>query len=194
VRRDRGFGARYRVAVPAVIRPATPADVPEVLAMIRDLAAYEESLHQVETTATQLSSLLFGGTGDVEPAAHHGSPAAFCHVVVDADVVPGTQLAGFALWFLNASTWTGTHGVYLEDLYVRPEARGRGYGRDLLATLARICTENGYRRLDWGVLDWNEPSLDFYAALGAGRLDEWVGHRLTGDALAALAATRPESG
>ncbi len=178
----------------ATIRPATPADVPEVLAMIRDLADYEHALDAVETTAEQLEALLFGGTGTVPAASHHGVPAAFCHVAADPDVVPGAQLAGFALWFLSTSTWTGAHGVYLEDLYVRPEARGRGHGRALLATLARLCTDNGYRRLDWSVLDWNEPSLEFYASLGAGTLDEWVGHRLTGGALAALAATAPESG
>lgn len=96
-------------------------------------------------------------------------------------------LAGFALWFLNFSTWTGTHGIYLEDLFVRPELRGQGHGRALLQTLARLCVERGYQRLEWWVLDWNEPALRFYRSTGACPMDEWTVHRLTGDALRALA-------
>jgi GNAT superfamily N-acetyltransferase len=109
-------------------------------------------------------------------------------VVEHPDPERGTRLGAFALWFLNVSTWTGTHGVYLEDLYVRPELRGSGYGRRLLQTLAQLCQDRGYRRLEWWVLDWNEPALGFYRNLGALPMDEWTVHRVTGDDLAALAA------
>ncbi|MGB7982690.1 MAG: GNAT family N-acetyltransferase, partial [Candidatus Nanopelagicales bacterium] len=100
-------------------------------------------------------------------------------------------LAGFALWFLNASTWLGRHGIYLEDLYVRPEHRGHGYGRDLMAVLARICLERGYGRLEWWVLDWNTPAIDFYRALGATGMDQWTVHRLADHDLKALAEHAP---
>jgi GNAT superfamily N-acetyltransferase len=109
-------------------------------------------------------------------------------VVEHVDTERGTTLGAFALWFLNTSTWTGTHGVYLEDLYVRSNLRGTGYGTRLLQTLAQVCQERGYRRLEWWVLDWNEPALGFYRAIGAVPMDEWTVHRVTGDALAALAA------
>jgi GNAT superfamily N-acetyltransferase len=100
--------------------------------------------------------------------------------------------AGFALWFLNFSTWRGVHGIYLEDLYVRPEARGAGHGRALLTELARLCVERGYGRLEWSVLDWNEPSIGFYRALGALPQDEWTVFRLADEALTALGtASRP---
>ena len=171
------------------IRPATPEDVPEILAMIRDLAEYERSLHEVETTEQQLMALLFGGTTaapGVAATTPNGVPAAYAHVVEHPG--DGTRLGGFALWFLNVSTWTGTHGVYLEDLYVRPELRGRGYGKALLRTLAQVCRQHGYRRLEWWVLDWNEPALGFYRAIGALPMDEWTVHRVTGDALESLAA------
>ena len=173
------------------IRPATPADVPEILAMIRELADYERSLHEVETTEEQLVALLFGGTPDapgIATTTPNGAPAAYAHVVDHPDAERGTSLGGFALWFLNTSTWTGTHGIYLEDLYVRPELRGTGYGKRLLQTLAQVCQERGYRRLEWWVLDWNEPALGFYRSLGAAPMDEWTVQRVTGDALAALAA------
>lgn len=170
------------------IRPATPDDVPEILAMIRGLAEYERALHEVETTEEQLTALLFGGTPaapGVAATTPSGAPAAYAHVVEHPG--DGTRLGAFALWFLNTSTWTGTHGVYLEDLYVRPELRGSGYGTALLRTLARVCRARGYRRLEWWVLDWNEPALGFYRSIGAVPMDEWTVHRVTGDALAALA-------
>ena len=107
------------------------------------------------------------------------------------DAERGTVLGAFALWFLNASTWTGTHGVYLEDLYVRPDLRGHGYGTALLQALARVCLERGYRRLEWSVLDWNEPALGFYRSIGAVPMDEWTVHRVSGDALVSLAAHDP---
>jgi GNAT superfamily N-acetyltransferase len=173
------------------IRPATPADVPEILAMVRDLADYERSLHEVETTEDQLVALLFGGTPEapgVAATTPNGAPAAYAHVVEHVDADRGTTLGAFALWFLNTSTWTGTHGVYLEDLYVRPELRGSGYGKRLLTALAQVCVDRGYRRLEWWVLDWNEPALGFYRSIGAAPMDEWTVQRVTGDALATLAA------
>ncbi|MEU8569982.1 GNAT family N-acetyltransferase [Streptomyces pathocidini] len=153
-----------------MIRTATPEDVPEIVAMIRELAEYEKALHEVEATEEHIHRALF-----------HDSPAAFAHM---AETDGRTE--GFALWFLNFSTWRGEHGIYLEDLYVRPEARGRGHGKALLTELARICRERGYTRLDWSVLDWNTPSIDFYRSLGAVPMDEWTGFRLTGEALDGL--------
>ncbi|MEV0428349.1 GNAT family N-acetyltransferase [Micromonospora sp. NPDC049836] len=154
------------------IRPARPEDVPAVVAMVHELADYERAPEQCHLTEEQLTVALFG------PA-----PALFGHVAVDA----ADQPIGFALWFLNFSTWAGVHGIYLEDLYVRPAARGTGAGRRLLATLAAICVERGYRRLDWWMINWN-PAARFYAAIGATPMDEWVPYRLTGPALHALAA------
>jgi GNAT superfamily N-acetyltransferase len=157
-----------------VIRSATPADVPEILAMIRELAEYERALHEAVATEEQLREALFG------PA-----PAIFAHLAVDDAT---GESVGFALWFLTFSTWLGRHGIYLEDLYVRPQRRGGGHGRALLAELARIAAARGYGRVEWQVLDWNEPSIGFYKSLGAFPQDEWTVFRLTGDALAALAA------
>ena len=173
------------------IRPATPQDVPEILALIRELAEYERAAHEVESTVEQLTAVLFGGTASASGVASvtpSGAPAAYAHVVEHPDPERGTALGAFALWFLNTSTWTGTHGVYLEDLYVRPHLRGTGYGKRLLQTLAQVCETNGYRRLEWWVLDWNEPALGFYHSIGAVPMDEWTVHRVTGDALTALAA------
>ena len=153
------------------IRPARPQDVPAVVAMVHELAAFERAADECRLTQDQLRAALFGA-----------APALFGHVAVDPDDVP----LGFALWFLNFSTWEGVHGVYLEDLYVRPAARGTGAGRELLATLAAICVERGYRRLEWAVLSWN-PARDFYAALGATAMDDWLPHRLSGPALHRLA-------
>ncbi|WP_406046486.1 GNAT family N-acetyltransferase [Micromonospora sp. NBC_00898] len=140
--------------------------------MVHELAEYERAPEQCHLTAEQLAAALFG------PA-----PALFGHVAVDDRDVP----LGFALWFLNFSTWEGVHGIYLEDLYVRPAARGSGAGRLLLATLAALCVERGYRRLDWWMIDWN-PAAGFYATIGATPMDEWVPYRLTGPALHGLAA------
>jgi GNAT superfamily N-acetyltransferase len=154
-----------------MIRPARPADVPVIYQLIRDLAAYEKALPEVTGTEQDLRRALLA-----DP------PAVFAHVAEhDGEVV------GFALWFLNFSTWAGKHGIYLEDLYVRPDMRRFGLGRALLAELARICVERGYPRLEWWVLDWNQPARAFYAALGAAEMDEWTVHRLTGPALRALA-------
>jgi GNAT superfamily N-acetyltransferase len=154
-----------------MIRPAGPGDVPAILALIRELADYEKALAEVRNTSDDLRAALFG------PA-----PAIFAHVAEHEG-----RVAGFALWFVNYSTWTGRHGIYLEDLYVTPELRGSGLGRALLAELAAICVQRGYARLDWAVLDWNAPALGFYASLGAESLDGWRLRRLSGAALAALA-------
>ena len=155
-----------------MIRPAKPEDVAEIHAMVRELADYEKSLDQAKATPEQLHDALFGER-----------PAVFAHIAED----DAGRVLGFALWFLNYSTWTGVHGIYLEDLYVRPAARGTGYGKALLAQLARICVERGYQRLEWSVLDWNEPALAVYRSQGAVPMDEWTVHRLTGDALKAMA-------
>ncbi|QMU79203.1 GNAT family N-acetyltransferase [Streptacidiphilus sp. PB12-B1b] len=157
-----------------MIRTATAADVPAIHAMVRELADYERALDEAVATEQQVRDALFGP-----------HPAAFAHIAEDDTT---GSVVGFALWFLNFSTWKGVHGLYLEDLYVRPEARGGGHGKALLATLARICTERGYERLEWSVLDWNQPSIGFYKALGAFPMDEWTVFRLTGEPLALLGA------
>jgi ribosomal protein S18 acetylase RimI-like enzyme len=157
-----------------MIRPARPDDVPVIHALVRELAEYEKEPDAVVATEQDLHTALFGP-----------DPAVFAHVAQE-DGVDGGAVVGFALWFRNYSTWTGRHGVYLEDLYVRPRARGRGYGLALLRTLARICVERGYTRLEWSVLDWNEPSIRFYQALGSRPMDGWTVRRLDGGALAAL--------
>jgi GNAT superfamily N-acetyltransferase len=155
-----------------MIRSATPDDVPAVLAMVRELAEYERARHEALATEAQLRAALFG---------EH--PAVFAHIAEDDET---GEAVGFALWFLNFSTWQGKHGIYLEDLYVRPYARGGGHGRALLTRLAQIAVERGYGRVEWSVLDWNEPSIGFYKSLGAVTMDEWTGFRLTGDALDSL--------
>lgn len=154
------------------IRPATVDDVPAVLAMIRELAEFERSLPEVQTTEQSLRAALFAE-----------APAVFCHLAEDHG-----EPVGFALWFVNFSTWVGKHGIYLDDLYVRPHARSGGIGRRLLATLAAICVERGYDRLDWWVLDWNVDAIRFYRAIGAVAMDEWTVQRLAGDALRKMAA------
>lgn len=155
----------------ATIRPASPDDLPEILAMIRELAAFEEAEHEAVATLALLELGLFGP----HPAAH-------AHVAEGQD-----GLLGFALWHHNFSTWLGRPGIWLEDLYVRPAARGLGLGRALLAALAAEVVALGGGRLDFNVLDWN-PARDFYARLGSERLESWTVHRLTGQALAELAA------
>jgi GNAT superfamily N-acetyltransferase len=160
------------------VRPVRPDDVPAVVGLVRELAEYEKAAHEVRLTDEQLSTALFGD-----------APALFGHVaVVDGEVV------GTALWFLNFSTWRGTHGIYLEDLYVRPGHRGTGLGRELLRTLAELCVRRGYSRLEWWVLDWNTPSIDFYRSVGAVPMDEWTVFRLTDDALDRFAADRRTTG
>jgi GNAT superfamily N-acetyltransferase len=154
------------------IQPVRRLDVPAVVAMVHELAEFEKAADECHLTEAQLIASLFGP-----------DPALFGHVAHDADGRPVAMM----LWFLNYSTWEGRHGIYLEDLYVRPEARGSGLGTRLLATLAAICVERGYPRLQWWVLDWN-PAREFYAAMGAQAQSEWVPYRLAGSELAKLAA------
>ncbi|MER5483331.1 GNAT family N-acetyltransferase [Streptomyces sp. NPDC002812] len=154
-----------------MIRSAVVSDVPVIHAMIRELAEYEKVPHEARATEEQLREALFGER-----------PAAFAHLAVTEE----GEVVGFSLWFLSFSTWRGVHGIYLEDLYVRPGVRGGGHGKALLRELARICVERGYERLEWSVLKWNEPTIAFYEALGARPQDEWSVYRLTDGALAEL--------
>jgi GNAT superfamily N-acetyltransferase len=158
------------MSIPVIkIRPATAVDVPLVLDFIRGLATYEKLLDEVEATAERLTATLF---------PDNGRPAAEC-VLAEADGIP----AGFALFFTNYSTFLAKPGLYLEDLFVNPEQRGRGIGRALLLHLARLANQRGCGRMEWSVLDWNQPAIDFYEALGARRMREWQICRLTGAAL-----------
>lgn len=155
--------------MPCVIRPATRADIPLILSMIRDLATYEKLRHEVEATEERLQGALFPDTG---PAAAHV-------LIADQDGTP----AGFALYFFNFSTFLARPGIYLEDLFVQPDRRGRGIGKALLLHLARLANARGCGRLEWSVLDWNEPAKGFYRKLGAIELSDWRINRLTGPAL-----------
>lgn len=153
------------------VRPAQPPDAALIYAFIRELAEYEKLLGQVEATEAGIAALLFGP-----------SPRAYCDIAeLDGEA------AGFAFWFYNVSTFAGRHGVWLEDLYVRPAARGHGAGKALLQTLARRCVAEGLARLEWAVLDWNAPAIGFYDSIGAAALDEWTIRRLSGEALRRLA-------
>ena len=153
------------------IRRIRPSDVEAAVGLAHELADYERAPDECHLTPAQLHSALFGD-----------EPKLFGHVAeVDGEVV------GFAVWFLNYSTWRGVHGIYLEDLYVRESQRGSGLGKALLAALAAECVANGYARLEWSVLDWN-PATEFYKALGAVPMDEWTVNRLTDAPLRALAA------
>ena len=146
-----------------MIRPAVADDVPAILSLVRELATYERAASSVVATEADLAAALFGP-----------SPAVFCHVAEEDGAV-----VGFALWFLNFSTWLGRHGLYLEDLYVQPAYRGRGLGKALLETLVGIARERGYGRVEWWVLDWNSPAQAFYRSMGAEPMDEWTVWRLT---------------
>ena len=154
------------------IRPATVDDVPVILAFIRELAEYEKLSVEVVATEDLLRETLFGSKAGAEV------------LIASLD----DQSAGFALFFHNFSTFLGLPGIYLEDLFVRPEFRGSGLGRSLLAYLARLTTERRCGRLEWSVLDWNKPAIGFYKKLGADVMSDWTVYRLTGDALDRLAA------
>jgi GNAT superfamily N-acetyltransferase len=153
------------------IRRARPGDAPLVLTMVRELADYEKLSHEVEATEADMDVALFGD-----------NPLLFCEIAEWEN-----EPVGFAVWFLNFSTFSGRPGLYLEDLFVRPTHRGKGIGKALLAHLATACVANGWSRLQWAVLDWNTPSIEFYKSLGAVLVDEWTMCRLSGRALAALA-------
>ena len=153
-----------------MIRVAVKADAPKILQLIQDLALYEKAPNEAVATLEQIEQTLFSDL-----------PSAFAHVAeVNGEVV------GISIWFLNYSTWLGKPGIYLEDLYVDPEHRGKGLGLALLKELATICVERGYERLQWWVLDWNQPSIEFYTSLGAEAMDEWTVYRVSGEALRKL--------
>lgn len=154
------------------VRRIEPGDVPAVVQLVHELAAYERAPESCTLTEGDLHRVLFGD-----------NPGVFGHVAVS-----GTEVVGCAIWFLNFSTWRGVHGIYLEDLYVKPEFRGSGLGRALLEALAQECVRRDLGRLEWAVLDWNEPAIRFYRSLGAEPLDEWTIFRLDGDALMTLGA------
>lgn len=166
------------------VRRAVPEDVADLHRLIQELAIYEREPDAVEASPADLHRALFAR----EPLVH----AFVAEVDGDrnADGAPGPEVAGMALWFVSYSTWRGRHGIWLEDLFVRPSRRGLGLGRALLTALAAEAVDRGYARLEWNVLDWNEPALRFYASLGARPLDEWTVHRVDGDALAVLAEGR----
>ncbi|MGW0611489.1 N-acetyltransferase family protein [Streptomyces sp. NPDC002788] len=161
-----------------MIRSATLDDIPGIRAMIRELAVYERAAEQARATEEQLRQALFGE----HPAAH---------ALIAEDDGTG-ETVGYALWFPRFSTWTGTRGMHLEDLYVRPQARGAGHGKALLAALAATCRRNGYDRFEWWVLAWNTPTIDFYKSLGVELLEEWKVCRLSGEPLRELAAQAPD--
>lgn len=155
----------------ATLREARPGDEAGILALIHALAVYEREPDAVENTTDAIRATLFGT-----------EPRAFAHVVERDEAI-----VGIAIWFLTYSTWTGRHGIWLEDLYVDEAQRGHGYGRALMSALAGVCIDRGYARFEWTVLDWNAPAIGFYRSLGATGMDEWTTQRLTGDALAGLA-------
>jgi len=154
-----------------VIRPALPHEAHLIQELIHELAVFEQAPESAQASLADIEGAFF--------ATH---PAVFCDLVEDDQ---GT-VQGFAIWFLNYSTWTGTHGIYLEDLFIRSEARGKGLGKALLRHLAAICVERGYHRLQWWVLDWNTDAVEFYKGLGATFMDEWTVMRVEGIALKAL--------
>jgi GNAT superfamily N-acetyltransferase len=161
------------VAANVSVRPAVPEDSALILRFIRDLAEYEKMVDDVRTTQDDVTVALFGE-----------NPKAFCDIA-EIDGAP----VGFALWFYNFSTFVGRHGIYLEDLFVRPDARGSGAGKALLANLAKRCVDENLGRLEWAVLDWNAPSIAFYDSIGAATMDEWVVRRMTGEALRKLTSS-----
>jgi len=153
-----------------IIRDARPEDAPEIVRLIRALAEYEKLLQHVEIESDRIREAFF---------PEH--PRTFCNIAEVAG-----KAVGYAIWFYNFSTFTGRHGIFLEDLFVQPEHRGLGIGKAFLRTLAKRCVAEGLTRLEWSVLDWNEPSIGFYRALGAVALDGWTGYRLSGEALSQL--------
>jgi GNAT superfamily N-acetyltransferase len=158
------------------VRPARPADVPVLVHLIRALAEYKRAPKQAMVKDEDLHQALFCG-----------APQLFAHVAEHDGAI-----VGMAIWFVNFSTWTGRHGIYLEDLFVVPSARGTGAGRALLAELARVACDRGYTRLEWAVLDWNETAIGFYRHLGARPNDGWTVFRLAGPSLVQLAEQQPD--
>ena len=158
-----------------LIRRARTDEAGVVLSLVRELAEYEKLLHEVEATETMIADALFGD-----------NPRLFCDIAEWSG-----EVAGFAVWFVNFSTFSGRSGIYLEDLFVRPSSRGKGIGKALLSHLAKQCVANNWSRLQWSVLDWNAPSIAFYKSLGAVMLDDWTLCRVTGAALRRLAEKAP---
>jgi GNAT superfamily N-acetyltransferase len=154
-----------------IIRRARSDEAGLVLSLVRELAEYEKLLHEVEASEAMIADALFGG-----------NPRLFCDIAEWSG-----EVAGFAVWFVNFSTFSGRSGIYLEDLFVRPAQRGKGIGKALLSHLARECVANGWSRLQWAVLDWNAPSIAFYKSLGAVMMDEWIVCKVAGPSLTALA-------
>jgi GNAT superfamily N-acetyltransferase len=157
------------------IRRARPDQSRLIFSLLRELAEYEKLSHEIEATEADIANALFGS-----------NPILFCEIAEWED-----EPAGFALWFFNFPTFAGRPGIYLEDLFVRPPFRGKGIGKALLAYLAGLCVENGWSRMQWSVLDWNTPSIDFYQSLGAQMMDEWKLCKITGSALSQLAEAKP---
>jgi ribosomal protein S18 acetylase RimI-like enzyme len=182
-----------------LVREATPEDVAQMHQMINELAEYEKALEEVIATEHDLMKALFGRDfSSPEFDQHdsisasgvantpHGQPALYALVAEDPH--EPDQIAGMAIWFLNYSTWDGSYGVYLEDLYVRPQFRGQGMGKALMKRLAQVCVENEYSRFQWWVLDWNQPAIEVYRSMGATDMDEWTVYRVTGQELRDLAS------
>ena len=181
------------------VREATPEDVAQMHQMINELAEYEKAPEEVIATELDLMKALFGRDFSSPEFDQHDSistsgsantphwqPAVYAFVIEDPN--DSDQLAGMAIWFLNYSTWDGTHGVYLEDLYVRPQFRGQGMGKALMKRLAQVCIDNDYSRFQWWVLDWNQPAIEVYRAMGAKAMDEWTVYRVSGQELKDLAS------
>jgi GNAT superfamily N-acetyltransferase len=157
--------------VSLTIRAARPEDSALIFSLVRELADYEKLSSELDASEAQIAGALFSQ-----------QPRLFCDIAEWSG-----QTAGFAVWFLNFSTFRGRHGIYLEDIFVRPALRGRGIGKALMARLAARCVEAGHARVEWAVLDWNAPSIEFYKSIGAQVLDEWKICRLSGDALVEFA-------
>lgn len=157
--------------MPLIVREATLGDIPQILQYIKDLAKFEKALEEAVLTEKDLKESFFTN-----------SPQVYC-LVSELDSI----VTGIAIWHLNYSTWLGKHGVYLEDLYVDPKYRGQGHGKALLVSLAKICLDRGYPRLQWWVLDWNKSAIDFYHSIGAHAMDEWTVFRVSGNELRKLA-------
>jgi ribosomal protein S18 acetylase RimI-like enzyme len=164
------YGGKYQMSE-LKIRLAEIADVPLILQFIHDLAKYERALSELKLSTTDLEQTLFSQ-----------NPQAYCLI----SEIEGVA-TGFAVWHLNYSTWVGQHGIYLEDLYVDPKFRGLGHGKALIRKLAQICIERGYKRLQWSVLNWNEPAIEFYKSLGAKPMDDWTVYRVSESSLEKLA-------
>lgn len=157
--------------MPLIVREATLGDIPQILQYIKDLAKFEKALEEAVLTEKDLKESFFTN-----------SPQVYC-LVSELDSI----VTGIAIWHLNYSTWLGKHGIYLEDLYVDPKYRGQGHGKALLVSLAKICMDRGYPRLQWWVLDWNKSAIDFYHSIGAHAMDEWTVFRVSGNELRKLA-------